>query len=94
MTEDARSRVGSPDDRKMSTAGAVSTGAAAGLVIGLCDWVFLQCYTNGHWHFAPPSASLIEVGAPILILPLGLWLGKVFELIGKIITNRLEKDAQ
>lgn len=86
-------RPGTASDRKMSTLSALSTGAAAGVTIGLSDWFFLQCFTTGHFHWVSPSKDLIEVAAPILILPLGLWMGRVLSLIGTIITNRLQKDA-
>lgn len=94
MTDtDGTSRSGSRSDRKMSTASATATGAAAGLTIGLADWLFLQCFATGHFHWIPPSKDLIEVAAPILLLPVGLWFGRVLSLIGDIITNRLQRDA-
>lgn len=91
-TADSRNRSGSASDRKMSTVNAVANGAAAGLTIGLSDWFFLQCFSTGHFQWVSPSKDLIEVAAPILILPLGLWFGRVFSLIGDIIVNRLQKD--
>lgn len=90
---DARARTGTPSDRKMSTANATATGAAAGLTIGVADWIFLQCLSTGHWHWVSPSKDLIEVAAPIMLLPIGLWVARVLSLIGDIITNRLQKDA-
>lgn len=86
-------RPGTAADRKTSTINATATGAAAGLTIGFADWFFLQCFTTGHFHWVSPSKDLLEVAAPILILPLGLWFGRVLSLIGTIITNRLQKDA-
>lgn len=93
QASDARARDGSPSDRKISTANAAATGAAAGLTIGIADWVFLQCLSTGHWHWVVPSKDLIEVAAPIILLPVGLWLAKVLSLIGDIITDHLQKDA-
>lgn len=86
-------RPGTAADRKTSTITALSTGAAAGVTIGLADWFFLECFSTGHFHWISPSKALIEVASPILILPLGLWLGRVLSLIGTIITNRLQRDA-
>lgn len=90
MTNDARARLGSPSDRKMSTAAATATGAAGGLAIGFVDWI-VRCFQAG--HIIAPDQSFIEIAAPIIVLPMGLWVGRVFSLIGTIITNRLEKDA-
>lgn len=87
-----RSRAGSPADRRMSTASAAATGAGASLAIGLTDW-FFTCYQHGQFVFAAPSQQLIEMGAPLVVLPAGLWVARVLGLIGQIITNYLEKDA-
>lgn len=86
-------RPGTAADRKISTVNALANGAAAGVTIGIADWFFLQCFSTGHFHWVAPSKDLIEVAAPILILPLGLWFGRVLSLIGTIITNRLQRDA-
>lgn len=93
MSDDSSSRSGSAADRKITTTNAVATGAAGGLTIGFCDWLFLQCMIGGHFHFVAPSQQLIEVAAPILVLPIVLWFGNIVSLIGRIITNRLAKDA-
>lgn len=63
------------------------------LTTGVGDWLFLQCYTGGHWHYVPPSQTLIEMASPLILLPLVFYIVQVFSLIGDIITNRLEKAA-
>lgn len=87
-----RAREGSASDRKISTANAAATGAGASLTIGFADW-FFQCFQGGHWHWAVPNQQLIEMAAPLLLLPIGLWIARVLSLIGDIITNHLQKDA-
>lgn len=87
-----RSQPGTAADRKMSTANATATGAGFGLTIGFADW-FFQCFSTGHWHYVAPNQQLIEIAAPIMLLPVGLWVGRVLSLIGDIITNHLQKDA-
>lgn len=89
---DTRSRNGSKDDRKVSTANAAATGAGASLAIGAAD-LMIQCYQGGHFHWVAPNQQLVEMAAPILLLPVGLWLARVLSLIGTIITNRLQRDA-
>lgn len=103
-TVDARTRDGSPDDRKPSTANAVSYGALLGLVTGAADWLILDCYAGGHWagghwagghwHYVPPSQQLIEVAAPIVFLPAALWMGQAFSVIADIIMRRLKRADQ
>lgn len=88
-----RQDTGSPSDRRMSTANALATGAGVGLTIGMCDWLILQCFAGGQFHWVAPSQNLIEVGAPILVLPVALWFGRVVTLIGQIILDHLQKDA-
>jgi hypothetical protein len=85
-------RPGSASDRKISTGTATAAGAASGFCIGMCDWL-TQCMASGHWHWVAPSQSMIEVGAPIIVLPVALWLGRVLSLVGEIITNHLQKDS-
>lgn len=88
---DGRARSGSSADRKMTQTQAFATGAGASLAIGAADW-FFQC-TQGGWHWVVPNQQMIEMGAPLVLLPLGLWVAKVLSLIGTIITNKLQKDA-
>jgi hypothetical protein len=76
----------------MSTGSATAYGAALGLVTGLGDWALLQCYNGGHWHYVPPSQTLIEMAGPIILLPVGLWFAQVFSLIGDIVLTKLRKD--
>lgn len=90
---DARQRSGSKDDRKFATKDALALGGVLGLVTGASDWLVLQCYAGGTWHWVAPSKDLVEGVAYVMILPAVLWLSKVFSLIGTIITNRLQKDA-
>ena len=90
---DGRSKTGSPADRKIKTANALATGAGASLTIGLADWFFSGYDKTGHWHMIVPNQQLIEMAAPLIILPAGLWVARVLSLIGDIITNHLEKDA-
>lgn len=85
-------RPGTKADRKVSTASVVGAGAGASLAIGFTDW-FFQCYQGGHWVWVAPNQQLIEMAAPIVLLPIGLWFARVVSLIGDIITNRLQKDA-
>ncbi len=85
-------RPGDKSERKISTANAAATGAGAALTIGFSDW-FLQCMVHGHWTWVMPNQQLIEMAAPIVLLPIGLWLSKVLGLIGTIITNHLQRDA-
>ena len=84
-------RPGSAADRKTTTGNAINYGAMLGLATGLGDWFFLQCYTGGHWHYVPPSQTLIEMAAPIILLPVGLWVANVLSIIGDIITNKLKR---
>ena len=83
---------GSKSDRKISTSSAAALGAGASLAIGFTDW-FFQCYSGGDWTFAPPNQQLIEMGAPIMVLPAGLWISRVMSLIGDIVINSLQRDA-
>ena len=85
-----RIRPGEASDRKLSTVGMAATGGAAGLVIGTLQWL-TQCYAGGHWHWIAPSQELIGVAGPVAILPVVLWIVRVFQLIGDIITRRLER---
>ena len=87
-----RTANGTVSDRKFSTAQAAASGAGAALCIGFSDW-FFQCAQGNHWVWIVPNQQLIEMGAPILLLPVALWIARVFTLIGTIITNRLQKDA-
>ncbi len=88
---DQRTESGSPADRKVTTTVATATGAAAGVVIGLSDWLFIQCFVGGHWHYVPPSEGLVSTAAPIILLPVALWFANIFTIIGDIITNRLRR---
>lgn len=88
---DQRAHNGSPDDRKPSPKVSITMGAMLALATGFADWVFLQCYTGGQWHYVPPSQTLIEMAGPIILAPLLFYVVQVFSLIGDIIINRLEK---
>lgn len=92
QTADPRSGAGSRADRRITTTSAAATGAGASLAIGFTDW-FFQCYQHGHFVFVAPGQQLIEMGAPLVVLPVGLWGMKVLGLIGEIITNHLQRDA-
>lgn len=92
MSDTTMDRPGSAADRKMSPAGATAYGAILGLVTGSADWLILNCYAGGQWHYVPPSQQLIEVAAPIVFLPAALWFGQVFSIIGDIIIRKLRKN--
>lgn len=85
-------RSGSASDRKPSAANATALGAAASLAIGIGDWLFIQSFNGGHFHYVPPTQTLIEMAGPIVLLPVGLWMAQVISLIGDIIINKLKKD--
>jgi hypothetical protein len=85
-------RQGSAVDRKPSPTNAVASGAGIGLVIALTDYA-IKSYTGGHWHYVIPDDALIELASPIIILPFAQFCLRVFQLIGRIITNHLEKEA-
>ena len=90
--QDKRIRdTGSPSDRKMSTANAVALGSGAGLALGFID-ALTACYKTGHYVFVMPDQQFLEMASLSLLLPVGLWVGKVFSLIGQIVINRLQKD--
>ena len=89
MADEQRQTGGSPSDRKFTTLQAIATGTAGGLTIGICDWL-VQCFQAG--HIVAPSQQLIEVGSPIIVLPVGLWFGRVFSLIGDIVIKKLQRD--
>lgn len=91
MSDTTIDRPGSAADRKTKTSDATKYGALIALVTGMGDWMFLQCYTGGHWHYVPPTQTLIEMAAPLILLPVALWFSNVFSIIGDIITNRLKK---
>lgn len=90
---DIRQRDGSRDDRKFATKDALALGGVLGLLTGGADWLILQCFATGQFHWVLPSKDLVEGVAYIILLPVGLWLGKFFTLIGDIIMNRLQRDA-
>lgn len=96
MTEtlpDTRNRSeGSAADRKLTTQTVAAGGAGASLAIGFTQW-FFQCTATGTWHWVAPSQDMIWMGAPLIILPVGLWVSNVLSLIGTIIVNRLRRDA-
>ncbi len=84
-------RPGEKTDRKVTATGMAATGGAAGLVIGLMGWLMVDCYAGGHWHWVAPSQQLIGIGGPIVVLPVALWVARVFQIVGDIITRRLER---
>lgn len=85
-------RPGDKTDRKMSTTTAAATGAGAALTIGFVDWL-AESMRGGQWHWFVPNQQLLEMAAPILLLPVGLWFARVLSLVGEIITNHLQKEA-
>ena len=94
FTAPAEKRVndaGSPADRKMSTANALALGSGAGLALGFID-ALGACYKTGHFVFVMPDQQFLEMASLSIILPIGLWIGKVFSLIGQLVINRLQKD--
>lgn len=84
-------RPGTAADRKTNTSNATAYGAAIGLTIGAADWLILQCFAGGQWHWVAPSTNLIEVAAPIILLPCGVWMGKVISILGDIIIRKLQR---
>ncbi len=90
---DRRTHDGTPADAKFGTKDALALGGVLGAITGGADWLILQCYSTGTFHWALPSKDLIEGVSYVILLPVFLWLGKFFSLIGDIITNRLQRDA-
>lgn len=84
------SDTGSAADRKPTTKNVTAYGAALSLTIGTADWL-VQCSAGG-WHWVAPSQTWIEMAAPIILLPVGLWFTQVFSLVGDIIISKLRKD--
>lgn len=94
QSNDKRAQSGTAADRKPSATNATAYGALLGLVTGGADWLILNCYAGGHWHYVPPSPQLIEVAAPMVFLPCALWLVQVFSTIGDIILKKLQRNDQ
>ena len=88
---DRRTRDGTRDDAKFGTKDALALGGVLGLATGGVDWLVLQCFATGHFHWVLPTKDLLEGVAYTIVLPVGLWFGKFFSLIGDIITDRLQR---
>ncbi len=61
---------------------------------GGADWLILQCFSGGQFHWVAPSKDLIEATSYVILLPVALWLGTFFSLVGDIIIRKLKKDDQ
>lgn len=88
VTADIRSRVGTAADRKMPLTTSLSTGAAVGAVIGLSDWL-LQCYATGNFQYVAPPKALVEVVAPLTLLPVIHFGARVATLLARKILDAL-----
>lgn len=86
---DTRARAGSASDRRVTLTASTALGGGVALVVGFSDWLILECFKTGAWHYVPPSKTLVEMAATIAVFPVFHFIGRVVVLIGRKVLSAL-----